>query len=57
MFSPVSQNQWWIQGRGRAPPLFLDQNEAQRAKKMFLRPSPPPLSQSLDDRPIDRNSG
>ena len=28
--------------RGPAPPLFLDHNEAQRAKKIFLRPLPPP---------------
>ena len=42
--------QWWIQrraGGGRAPlppiPLFLDQIEAQMAKKIFLgRPDPPP---------------
>ena len=34
--------QWWIQGRGpgaRLPPpltLFLDQNEARRAEKIFF---------------------
>ena len=34
--------QWWIQGRGPPPPLFLDENEARRAGKMFfLRPAPP----------------
>ena len=40
---PISQ--WYIQGRGRGaapPPLFLDQNEAQRAKNISLRPAPPP---------------
>ena len=31
------------------PPLFLDENEARRAKKIFLRPGPP-LSQGLDDQ-------
>ena len=45
--------QWQVQGRGWGgwqPPLFLDQTEAQRAKKnFFLRPGPP-LSQCLDDR-------
>ena len=33
-------------------PLFLDQNEARRAEKRFLRPPTPPipyLSQGLDD--------
>ena len=36
-------------GGGR-PPLVLDQTEAQRAEIIFfLRSSPPPLSQSLDD--------
>ena len=46
--------QWWIQGRGpgvRPPPLFLDQTEAQRAKKIFLEtahPPPPLFSQGLD---------
>ena len=48
--------------RGAGPPLFLDQNEARRAKKFWggdhrppcLRvwmtppPPPPPLSQGLD---------
>ena len=33
---------------GAWPPLFLDQNEAWKAGKNFLRP-PPPLSQGLDD--------
>ena len=37
-------------GGGWQPPLFLDQTEAQRAKKIFfLRPGPP-LSECLDDR-------
>ena len=36
------QGQWRIQGRGsRPPPLFFDQNEAQRAKKHFLETGPP----------------
>ena len=37
-------SQWHIQGRGRGagPPLFLDQNEAQRAKNISLRPAPSP---------------
>ena len=40
--------QWQIQGRGPGgptppPPLFFDQNEAQRAKKIFF-----PLSEGLD---------
>ena len=38
---------------GPAPPLVLDQTEAQRAEKMFLEtpsPPPPPLSKGLDDR-------
>ena len=30
-----------IQGRGRAPPLILDQTEAWRAEKKNLRPPPP----------------
>ena len=40
--------QWRIQGR--APPLFFDQNEAQRAEKnVFGEPLPPsPLSEGLD---------
>ena len=37
---------------GEGPPLFLDQTEARRAEKGFLRlPPPPTLSQGLDDRP------
>ena len=46
--------QWRIQGRdpeGPGHPLFLDQTEARRAEKIFLRPEPPPLSQGRDDRP------
>ena len=35
---------------GPGPPLFLDQTEARRAKKIFLEDPPPPPSQSLDDR-------
>ena len=38
--------QWWIQGRGpgggRPPPLFLDENEARRAEKIFFEAGPPP---------------
>ena len=33
--------QWPLQGRA-CPPLFLDQTEAQRAKKMFFWDCPPP---------------
>ena len=36
--------------QAKPPSLFLDQNEARRAEKIFLRP-PPPLSQGLDDQP------
>ena len=35
---------------GTSSPLFLDQTEARRAEKSFLRPPPPPLSQGLYDR-------
>ena len=35
---------------GAVPPLFLDQNEARRAEKIFLEACPHPLSQGLDDR-------
>ena len=41
---------WRIREGGRAPPLFLDQTEARRAKKKFLGDPPPPLSNGLDDR-------
>ena len=48
--------QWRIQGRdpgGPGLPLFLDQTETRRAKKIFLgdRPPPPPHppSKGLDD--------
>ena len=34
-----------------APPLFLDQTEAQGAGKNFFKTSPHPLSQGLNDRP------
>ena len=37
--------------REPAPPLFLDQNEARRAKKIFFETGPPSLSQGLDDPP------
>ena len=49
--------QWRIQGRspGDLPPpllLFLDQNEARRAEKIFWETAPPPpLFKGLDDRP------
>ena len=46
-------SEWWIQGRGPGgldPLLFLDQTEAQRAKKIFFG-DPPPLSKVLDDYP------
>ena len=46
--------QWRIQGRGPggpSPPLFLDQNEAQRAEKNLFEAGVPPLSQGLDDAP------
>ena len=33
------------------PLLFLDQTEAQRAKKIFLGGTGPPLSKVLDDPP------
>ena len=35
---------------GPYSPLFLDQTEAQRAKKIIFRDLFPPLSQGLDDR-------
>ena len=47
--------QWRIHERGLVglppplPPLFLDQTEAQRAKKNVFE-TPPPLSQGLNDR-------
>ena len=39
-------------GGGASPPVFLDQTEAQRAKKTFFRDCAPPLplSQGLDDQ-------
>ena len=44
--------QWWIQGSGPGGqdprPLFLDETEAQRAKKNFFGDQAPPLSQGLD---------
>ena len=50
--------QWPLQegggggGGAPGPPLFLDQTEAQRAKKnvFFETVPPPPLSQGLDDQ-------
>ena len=49
--SAGNQNQWQIQGRGPGDPrpLFLDQTEARRAKKLFFgRPGPslPPFPPS-----------
>ena len=46
--------QWRIQGRdpgGPGLPLFLDQTETRRAKKIFFgdRPPPHPPSKGLDD--------
>ena len=35
---------------GADPPLFLDQNEARRAEKIFFEACPHPLSRGLDDR-------
>ena len=35
---------------GPAPPIFLDQTEAQRAQIFFFWDRPPPLCQGLDDR-------
>ena len=35
----------------QAPPLFLDQTEAQRAENFFFGHRPPPLSKGLDDHP------
>ena len=38
------------EGPASPPPLFLDQTEAQKAEKKFLRPPPPPpSSQGLDE--------
>ena len=39
------------------PSPFLDQIEAQRAKKIVLRPPPIPLSQGLDDCPAPLSEG
>ena len=36
---------------GLVPSLFLDQTEARRFENNFFGDCPPPLSQSLDDRP------
>ena len=50
MCSPVADP-----GEGPEPPLFSDQNEAQRAEKFFFETVPPPpthpLSHGLDDQP------
>ena len=43
-------------GKGPAPLLFLDQNEARRAEK-FIFWRPPPLSEGLDDRPPPLTEG
>ena len=38
--------------REGGPPLFVDQTEAQRAKKLFLETAaPPPLSKGVVERP------
>ena len=37
-------------GARAGSPLWLDQTEARRAQKKFLKDRPPPLSQGLDDR-------
>ena len=40
-------------GQGATPPLFLNQTEARRAKKLFWEtrpPLPPPLCKGLDDQ-------
>ena len=49
---------WWDRSRGGSrgeahppPPPFFDQNEAQRAKKIFWGDRALPLSQDLDDPP------
>ena len=45
----IASTQWQNQGRGPPPHLFLDQTEAQRAKKFFWETSrlpPPPPSGS-----------
>ena len=39
------------------PPRFFDQNEAQRAKKIFLGDRALPLSQDLDDPPPPLSEG
>ena len=47
--------QWRIQGRGPGGPpfpLFLEQNEARRAEKIFFEDRPSPLPQSLDAPPL-----
>ena len=47
----IAQNVPVMDPGGPAPlaPIFLDQTEAQRAKKIFWSPSPPPpLSEGLD---------
>ena len=37
--------------REAGPPLFLDQNEARRAKKFWGGDHRPPLSKGMDDPP------
>ena len=44
------QTQWQIQER--PPPPFLDQTEAQRAKKYIFETSPNTSPQGLDDCPL-----
>ena len=40
-------------GQGaQAPPLYFDQNGAQRAGKKYFETAPPPLSLGLDDRHV-----
>ena len=48
----VGLQQGRIQGREPPPPPFFYQNEAQRAKKIFLGDRALHLSQDLDDPPL-----
>ena len=43
--------------RGLVPPLFLDQNEARRAKTIFWGTIPPPPSKGLDDQASPLSQG
>ena len=51
---PINVSLWVVSNKIHcipvADPLFLDQNEAQRAEKKIFE-APPPLSQGLDDLP------